>query len=204
MRRSPRNPLSAALTLGAALLAWPAQAFQCEPSHPFPQPGTPINVVVEDMIKHARTRVEEAQVLFTGILRSAEYLSSDHFGATYIITFDVVEWKKGKGRPYAKFLYGQWCSQCSEEEKKTNAAGLLKEFSGQRIYTIKRGPPIRPEKGVNVDDLDGATSLCEILGSVAPLSLQGPRDIGSPYQLEDVLYDFILEEETKKVPISIR
>ena len=115
MRASLRKTLAAALTLGAAVIAFPVEALVCKVL-PYDE-NIPVEHVAKAAAEYARKRIAEMQSIFHGRVVSAEYVPFQRHGGAYIITYEVSHWYKGRGGPHAKVVqYDQCEDACSIEE----------------------------------------------------------------------------------------
>jgi hypothetical protein len=106
LKAASRKTLTAALTLGAAVFAWPVQVLASCPRPPyFYQSNTG-----EQLVSIAQKQVADAPAIFKGRLVGVQYLGTDGEGYTsFLMKYRVSEWKKGKGTRYARILKVEWC-----------------------------------------------------------------------------------------------
>lgn len=115
MTAHSRHALTAALAMGAAVFAWPAQAFVCEVL-PY-QDQAPFDGVSRIASDFARQRIARMQSIFLGRVVSAEYAPFQDRGGAYVLSYEVSRWFKERGGPYARILqYDQREENCPAQE----------------------------------------------------------------------------------------
>jgi hypothetical protein len=192
LKAASRKTLAAALTLGAAVFAWPVEAFQCvEPT--FVNRDQSIDETFDGMRRHAETVVARANSIFKGQAVSAKPLKSNSpYEARILVTYKISEWKKGSGRPYAKVVYLPWCGgECSVKDLvKASLSDKEKKFhfaSGGGRMTA------------GTVALDGYIGPCHAIYSKRPINAQHPQPRHSE-NFGQFLYDLAVAEELEKLP----
>ncbi len=192
MKAASRKTLAAALTLGAAVFAWPVQALQClEPT--FVNREQSIDGAFDRMRGHAETLVARSVSIFKGRAVSAKPLKSDRpYEARILVTYKVSEWKKGRGRPYAKVVYLPWCDgECSVKE-------LVKESLSDKEEKFHFASGGGGMTTIEVA-LDGYIGPCHTMFSKRPINAQYPQSRYSEY-FGQFLYDLAVAEELEELP----
>jgi hypothetical protein len=106
LRASVGRTIAVALTLGAAVFAWPVEALSSCPRPPYFYRSNS----AEQLVSIAQKEVADAPAIFKGRLVEMQHLGTDKDGYTsFLMNYRVSEWKKGKGGRYARIIKVEWC-----------------------------------------------------------------------------------------------
>ncbi len=190
-----RKTLAAALTLGAAVFAWPVQAalVQC-PRPLFWRTNMPISEAYERMIRFAAEKAAKAPSIFKGHAINAKFIGLKDELPAFIVTFKVSKWVKGSGQPYARIVSLVSCDGCSSTLEMEDE--IVQEHQ-EAIYVFD--PYDRPFMIENspTSNLDGAFGPCSHHGRrVEAVSQQA---LPSHTEHKRFLLDLVMRHEIEKL-----
>jgi hypothetical protein len=158
LKAASRKTLAAALTLGAAVFAWPVQALQCLDARDMGvNPKRPYSQIADLIIQLGKEKVSKAQAVFRGRLISAAPLrqSDNSDFQDFILTYKVLEWKKGRGGSHAKLLHTVWCfGECNSSE----ITAQFMQRTEEKVYIA--GPHSVTDDKKIPKDLNGEVDIC--------------------------------------------
>jgi hypothetical protein len=195
LKARSRKTLAAALTLGAAVFAWPAQALASCPRPPYFYRSN----TEEQLVSIAQKQVADAPAIFKGRLVEVQYLGADGEGYTaFLMKYRVSEWKKGKGARYARILKVEWCDggcpvKASIAEYRANSKeqlfmALPLSFSANSRRDIWLAQKTKKRA-------DGGDLQCGRNPIIQPLILES-----APEDYQEYLFRITLAAELEKLP----
>ena len=114
-----------------------------------------------------------AQSIFKGQAVSVEHLPflDDDNLRSFIITYKVTDWKKGRGGPHAKLVRAVWCpKECTTATVMEN----LMRDNQERIYIALSPKRSLPNHALEQlpKDLDGSISICLRVDSMNAINIE--------------------------------
>jgi hypothetical protein len=141
---------------------------------------------------YAKSRIKEMQSIFLGRVVSAEHVQ----GGAYIVTYEVSEWYKGKGRPLAKIIWYPAipCENCRVEEtiQALQADPTEAVVFADTLRNNVRFPTLME------DDLDGEDRPCRDPHSIRPTKELLPSRDDREY--DDVVFRNALRVQLRTFP----
>jgi hypothetical protein len=199
LKAASRKSLAAALSLGAAVFTGPVQALQC--AHPlFWRSSMPVNEAFERMAQFAESKVIAAQSIFQGHAIDVEFMGPDDEYPVFVLTFEVAEWIKGSGRPYARIVYESWCDgPCVSISEEANE--ILHEHA-EKIYVADQPDALFTKKNPLPENIDGVFALCRPLGGAVEI-INSPQ-AASRQPHKKFLLDLAMRNEIEKFSFKPR
>jgi hypothetical protein len=171
LKVSGYKTLAAALTLGAAVFAWPVQAWASCARPLFWRTNMPIDEAHGRMIQYAAEKVAAAPSIFKGHAITAQFTGFERDDSTFIVIFKVNEWMKGSGQPYARIVYTTSCNACSNI---LEAEDEILQEHGEAIYVSDPIDKAFMNGNKPIKNIDGAFRPCNHWGrSVKVVRQQG-------------------------------